>query len=515
MKLNKQILTKLVKEEKAKLLQGTHTYGTGDIVKDINPDCPHHGAEGKVTKVGKGTITFIVTNNGKNYKEGDELEKTEDQMVKLTTEGKLSEGYDVIGYSKRLEKIYDEYGMVVGNLKTDLKNNGYKKESIELERAFGKFVYKFYMQTRNILRRTNEVKEGKLTEAKETPQVGDEVILVASSYYSHEIIQISGSDVIVDNKKGRKAPAVILGKKNDKMGFYKPKFKIKINNLKKSGASWVLKSGNRAIDGKDLEFEMMGRGKVFGYVNEAKLTEGNPYGLTYKKGKTVKVKHKTSGKELIIIDKPNVRKEYEKIGYVAEGKLTEAEKVMYVVGLENGEVMSGDKAVSEKKALQIMSRIARQSDGWVNPFMIGVKYWNGTHPKRKGKPHKANKKKIMVKEGKLTEGIKRWKIYVKGQSKPFVVGADSSSKAKQLAHMMIKNSSIKIDKIVQEIVNEKHTVWRKTPHTGKIKKGMYVWFVDNRGTQRIKVKHIMKAKDGKDLYITNKGTFEEKDVAGY
>ena len=268
MKLNKQILTKLVKEEKAKLLQGTHTYGTGDIVKDINPDCPHHGAEGKVTKVGKGTITFIVTNNGKNYKEGDELEKTEDQMVKLTTEGKLSEGYDVIGYSKRLEKIYDEYGMVVGNLKTDLKNNGYKKESIELERAFGKFVYKFYMQTRNILRRTNEVKEGKLTEAKETPQVGDEVILVASSYYSHEIIQISGSDVIVDNKKGRKAPAVILGKKNDKMGFYKPKFKIKINNLKKSGASWYLKSAKRAIDGKDLEFDQMGRGKLFGFVNE-------------------------------------------------------------------------------------------------------------------------------------------------------------------------------------------------------------------------------------------------------
>ena len=274
MKLTRQILTKLIKEE-SKLLK-ENTYGTGDIVKDINPDCPHHGAEGEVTKVGKGTITFIVTNNGKNYKEGDELEKTEDQMVKLTTEGKLSEGYDVIGYSKRLEKIYDEYGMVVGNLKTDLKNNGYKKESIELDRAFSKFVYKFYMQTRNILRRTNEVKEGK-----------------------------------------------------------------------------------------------------------------------------------------------------------------------------------------------------------------------------------------------LTEGIKRWKIYVKGQSKPFVVGADSSSKAKQLAHMMIKNSSIKIDKIVQEIVNEKHTVWRKTPHTGKIKKGMYVWFVDNRGTQRIKVKHIMKAKDGKDLYITNKGTFEEKDVAGY
>ena len=41
-------------------------------------------------------------------------------------------------------------------------------------------------------------------------------------------------------------------------------------------------------------------------------------GLTYKKGKTVKVKHKTSGKSLIIIDKPAVRKEYEKIGFYAE-----------------------------------------------------------------------------------------------------------------------------------------------------------------------------------------------------
>ena len=79
------------------------------------------------------------------------------------------------------------------------------------------------------------------------------------------------------------------------------------------------------------------------------------------------------------------------------------EKVQrYVVGLENGEVMSGDKSVTEKRALQIMSRISKRSDGWVNPFMIGVEAWNGTHPKSKGKPHKMNKKKIMVGEGKLT-----------------------------------------------------------------------------------------------------------------
>ena len=64
--------------------QGEQTnFKKGDVVKDINPDCPHVGSEGEVTKVGKGTITFKVTNNGKNYQEGDELEKTVDQMVKL------------------------------------------------------------------------------------------------------------------------------------------------------------------------------------------------------------------------------------------------------------------------------------------------------------------------------------------------------------------------------------------------------------------------------------------------
>ena len=64
--------------------QGEQTdFKKGDLVKDINPDCPHHGSEGEVTKVGKGTITFDVTNNGRTYKEGDELEKTVDQMVKL------------------------------------------------------------------------------------------------------------------------------------------------------------------------------------------------------------------------------------------------------------------------------------------------------------------------------------------------------------------------------------------------------------------------------------------------
>ena len=45
-------------------------------------------------------------------------------------------------------------------------------------------------------------------------------------------------------------------------------------------------------------------------------------GITYRKGETVKVTHNKSEKELVIIDKPNVIKKYEKIGFFAdkEGK---------------------------------------------------------------------------------------------------------------------------------------------------------------------------------------------------
>ena len=63
-----------------------YTFGKGDIVKDINPDCPHHGAEGEVIKGGKVKITFRVTNNGKNY-DTDSMKK-----IKLAFQ-KHSKGY--------------------------------------------------------------------------------------------------------------------------------------------------------------------------------------------------------------------------------------------------------------------------------------------------------------------------------------------------------------------------------------------------------------------------------------
>jgi len=88
--------------------QGEQTdFKKGDLVKDINPDCPHHGSEGEVTKVGKGTITFDVSNNGKNYQQGDELEKTVDQMVKLKES--VNEGFTK--YHIRLTNTPGWYGV--------------------------------------------------------------------------------------------------------------------------------------------------------------------------------------------------------------------------------------------------------------------------------------------------------------------------------------------------------------------------------------------------------------------
>ena len=68
-----------VKKENVK----EYTYGVGDIVKDINPTCPHNGAMGKVRSVNPKSVVFVVLNKGKNYKPGDVLDKTHDQMKKM------------------------------------------------------------------------------------------------------------------------------------------------------------------------------------------------------------------------------------------------------------------------------------------------------------------------------------------------------------------------------------------------------------------------------------------------
>ncbi|ANS05316.1 hypothetical protein [uncultured Mediterranean phage] len=63
----------------------------GQLIRDINPDCPHHGSEGEVTKVTKDEVTYTVRNNGKTYKVGDELTKTKDQLTPLSLKESVNE----------------------------------------------------------------------------------------------------------------------------------------------------------------------------------------------------------------------------------------------------------------------------------------------------------------------------------------------------------------------------------------------------------------------------------------
>ena len=95
-------------------------------------------------------------------------------------------------------------------------------------------------------------------------------------------------------------------------------------NKVKGKIAWIkLASNSKSFWPSDIrKLKPAGKEKGKNLWTEVKLNESD-LGLTYKKGKTVKVTHKKSGKELIIIDKPNVKREYEKIGYFAEGQVNE------------------------------------------------------------------------------------------------------------------------------------------------------------------------------------------------
>lgn len=56
----------------------------GMRIKDINPDCPHYKSEGVIKSIKGDKVTYEVTNNGRNWKIGDELTKTKDQLTALS-----------------------------------------------------------------------------------------------------------------------------------------------------------------------------------------------------------------------------------------------------------------------------------------------------------------------------------------------------------------------------------------------------------------------------------------------
>jgi hypothetical protein len=80
-----------------------YEFQKGDLVKNINPTCTHYKSTGEVVYVhDNGDITYRVNNQGATYTPGDQLTKSQDQLIKtmtrtpipaysLTTESKLNE----------------------------------------------------------------------------------------------------------------------------------------------------------------------------------------------------------------------------------------------------------------------------------------------------------------------------------------------------------------------------------------------------------------------------------------
>ena len=53
-------------------------------------------------------------------------------------------------------------------------------------------------------------------------------------------------------------------------------------------------------------------------------------------------------------------------------------------------------------------------------------------------------------EEEVTEGLTRWKVFIKGESKPLILTGRNENDVKKLAHAMINNNSIKIARVVKE-----------------------------------------------------------------
>ena len=139
--MKKEILGKLKEMIKQELSE--YTYGVGDVVKDVNPTCPHYGAEGEVKSVSPRSVVFIVKNKGDNFKPGQELEKTHDQMKKMKES--VNEKYIklhpkekiIVNYRNKKKgfksdkKVFNDYGKALQWGRKNVAN--FKKDMISFE----------------------------------------------------------------------------------------------------------------------------------------------------------------------------------------------------------------------------------------------------------------------------------------------------------------------------------------------------------------------------------------------
>ena len=110
-----------------------------------------------------------------------------------------------------------------------------------------------------------------------------------------------------------------------------------------------------------------------------RLGEGN-IGITTKKGKSIYLTHKTSGKEIVVQNTPSILKKYKKLGYLIsmpEGKLKEKKLYRKETIFDVAARVMNDKQHQYYKSKKGMVKVDMQSANLL------VKVWKKVNPKMK------------------------------------------------------------------------------------------------------------------------------------
>jgi len=93
--------------------------------------------------------------------------------------------------------------------------------------------------------------------------------------------------------------------------------------------------GKRRKQSEVFGYKLTGVNDVKTEIDDATVKEGN-VGISTKKGKSIELTHRKSGKEIVVVNNPSVLKKYAKMGYLIsmpEGKLNES-GIMYKAGVK-------------------------------------------------------------------------------------------------------------------------------------------------------------------------------------
>ena len=99
------------------------------------------------------------------------------------------------------------------------------------------------------------------------------------------------------------------------------------------------------------------------------LIEGN-IGITTKKGKSIELTHRTSGKEIVVVNTPSVLKKYKKLGYL--------------ISMPEGIVSGGIKSGGSEAGYEVVSAMTRGNNtrvgnlsnmtNWLGQYKDGIEF---------------------------------------------------------------------------------------------------------------------------------------------